>query len=257
MNSQSRRPLATISMLGITHLHRQNPYIVAWWSAAFPGFGHFLLNKYLRATLLTLSEFFINTFAHINESIVYTFCGKFEMVKSTLDPRWVLGYITIYLFSIWDSYRSAVIQNKICHLAELENEPLQNMYVHPLEIQYLEQKKPWLAGLLSFFFPGLGQLYNHRFVLAFYVIFWFWLYVSLSRAHESIIHLINGNIQMSKAILGMHWLLFMPSVIGGAVHHAFITAIEHNRLYKIEQRQFLGKRYQDYNVHIFNQEGAD
>lgn len=136
MPNDSRRPLARISTFGITHLHRQNPYMVAWWSAVFPGFGHFMLNQYLRATLLTLMEVSTNSLAHINQAMVYSFCGQFERAKSVLQPRWLYGYIIIYLFAIWDSYRSTLYQNKLCHLAELENERLPSMALFSSEIQY-------------------------------------------------------------------------------------------------------------------------
>ncbi|SDE31824.1 hypothetical protein SPACI_049420 [Sporomusa acidovorans DSM 3132] len=44
----SRRNVAYVSILGITQMHLRNPWIIAWWSAVFPGLGHFLLSKYLR-----------------------------------------------------------------------------------------------------------------------------------------------------------------------------------------------------------------
>ena len=248
MGNDPRRPLAILSKFGVTHLHRQNPYMVAWWSAAFPGFGHYLLNQYFRATLLTLIEVIINTLAHVNEAIVYTYCGKFELAKSVLQPRWALGYIIIYFYSIWDSYRSTLAQNKMCHLAELENERLDCMLFTSSEIQYLEQKKSVTAAIYSFFFPGLGQLYNHRFGLGIYAMVWWWIYVTLSRAHESLAMIIIGNIEESISILHPHWLLFMPSVLGGAVYHAFITSKEHNRLFRLEQHQFLMERYQNFDT---------
>ncbi|MBB6214512.1 hypothetical protein HNQ80_000592 [Anaerosolibacter carboniphilus] len=252
MKKYHRRPLAILSKFGVTNLHRQNPYIVAWWAAAFPGFGHYLLNQYFRATLLTLTEVITNTLAHVNEAIVYTFCGDFERAKVVLQPRWALGYIIIYFYSIWDSYRSTLAQNKMCHLAELENERLDCMLFTSSEIQYLEQKKPATAAIYSFFFPGLGQLYNHRFGLAFYAMLWWWIYLTLSRAHESLTMIITGNIEMSIPLLHPHWLLFMPSVLGGSVYHAFITSKEHNRLFRLEQRRFLKERYQDSDVRIFD-----
>jgi hypothetical protein len=61
MIDQNQPPLYKISLFGITHLQQHNPIMVAWWSAVFPGFGHYLLNQYIRATLLTLCEVTINT----------------------------------------------------------------------------------------------------------------------------------------------------------------------------------------------------
>lgn len=251
MNNQHRRPLATISVYGVTFLHRQNPFMVAWWSAAFPGFGHYLLNQYIRATLLTLSEFFTNVLAHVNEAIVYSFSGKFEMAKAVVQPRWLFGYVIIYFYAIWDSYRSTLVQNKMCQLAELENERIRPIILHPLELQYLEQRNPFIAALYSFFFPGLGQLYNHQFVLAFYGMSWWWIYLTLSRAHEALLNFFLGNIQESIAILQPQWLLFMPSIVGGAVFHAFISAMGHNRLFRLEQRQHFADRYRNSEVRIF------
>ena len=225
--------------------------MVAWWSAAFPGFGQYMLNQYIRGTLLTLSEVITNTLAHVNEAIVYSLCGKFQMAKSVMQPRWVYGYLIIFLYTIWDSYRGTVTQNKMCHLAELENERLCGVILHPLEIQYLEQKNPFIAAFYSFLFPGLGQLYNHRFGLAFWAMIWWWIYLTFSHAYESMFYLFTGNFAKSISILHPHWLLFMPSVLFGSVYHAFITTIEHNQLYRREQRQHLEEIYQNSEVRIF------
>jgi hypothetical protein len=251
MTNQHRPHLATISVFGITHIKQQNPIIVAWWSGVFPGFGHYLLNQYIRATLLTLSEVSTNTLAHINEAMIYSFCGKFELAKSVIEPRWAFGYLIIYMIAMWDSYRSAVYQNKLYHLAYLKNAPIPRLVIYPTEIQYLELKRPIVGAIYSFFFPGLGQLYNHRFGLAFYAMFWWWFYLAFSRLHESLLKLILGNLQESTILLHPHWLLFMPSVMGGSIYHAYVTAIEHNRLYRLSQRQHLMKRYGRNKLRIF------
>ncbi|MDQ0243027.1 TM2 domain-containing membrane protein YozV [Bacillus fengqiuensis] len=251
MNNCCRHPIARISVFGITHLQWQNPYMVAWWSATFPGFGHFLLNQYIRGMLLTLSEVITNTLAHINEAMVYSFCGKFELAKSVIEPKWTYGYLIIYLLAIGDSYRSALSQNKMCQLAELENGAIQSIKISPSEIQYLERKSPAVGALYSFFFPGLGQLYNHRFGLAFYAMFWWWTYLALSNVHESLLNLLLGRMDESISMLHPHWLLFMPSVMGGSIFHAYVTAVEHNRLFCLEQRQHLANRYRNSKVRIF------
>ncbi|MCM3630586.1 hypothetical protein M3194_24965 [Paenibacillus glycanilyticus] len=251
----SRRPLAKLSVFGVTSLNIRSPYMVLWWSAAFPGFGHFLLNQYLRGTILTLSEVIFNTLGHINIAIVYSLCGKFEQAKAVLDPRWVLGYIIIYFIVMWDSYRSAVYQNKLYHIARLEREPLPSMKLFASEVQYIQPKSPLVAAVFSLFFPGLGQLYNHRIGLAFYAMFWWWLYISLSHAHEALIHILTGHIAESVTVLNPHWLLFMPSVIGGAVYHAYIKAKEHNLLFNLEQRQYLNNRYRSSSVQLFGRSG--
>ncbi len=243
MITQQKPPLAKISSSGINFIQQHNPIMIAWWSAVFPGIGHYLLNHYLRGTLLTLTEVFINTFAHINEAMVYSFCGQFDLARDVLNPNWAFGYLIIYLITIWDSYRSTISQNKLCHIAYLENYPVPREATKPTALQFLEKKKPIVAAIYSFFFPGLGQLYNHQTLLAFYAMFWWWVYIVLSGIHVSLLTLVLGNLKESSSMLHPHWLLFMPSVLGGAIYQAYVTTIEHNRLFRISQRQHLIERY--------------
>ncbi len=252
----SRYPMAKISLFGVTSLHKRSPLMIAWWSAAFPGFGHFLLNQYLRGTFLTLSEVIFNTLCHINEAIVFSLSGQFDQAKAVLEPRWVLGYLIIFLIVIWDSYRSTLYQNKLCQLAELERASLPNLNFFASEIQYIQPKSPLVAATFSLFFPGCGQLYNHRIGLAFYAISWWWLYISLSHFHESLIYILTGRFMDSITILRPHWFLFMPSVVGGSVYHAYTMAKEHNRLYREEQRKFLNHRYHSSSVRLFRKSGG-
>ena len=59
-DNTARRYKAHVSTVGTTQLHLRNPYIIAWWSAAFPGFGHLLLSKYLRGYSLFIWEILVN-----------------------------------------------------------------------------------------------------------------------------------------------------------------------------------------------------
>ncbi|PMC35462.1 hypothetical protein CJ195_18820 [Bacillus sp. UMB0899] len=246
-----KRPLSKISTFGITQLNPQNPYMIAWWSAVFPGFGHYMLNRYLRATLLTLVEVIINTLAHINEAMVYSFCGQFELAKMVIEPKWAFGYLAIYLVAIGDSFRSALYQNKLYHLVRLENKRISSMEIYPMEIHFIEKKSPIFGVIYSFFFPGLGQLYINRFGLAFYAIFWWWVYITLSSTHEALLLLLLGHTQESISLLHPHWLLFMPSVMGGSMYHSYRTTLEHNHLFRLEQRQRLRNRYKHAKLRIF------
>jgi hypothetical protein len=248
---QARRPLATISVCGVSHLAKRNPYIVAWWSVIYPGFGHYLLNQYLRGTLFTLSEVVFNSLSHVNEAIVFSFCGQFAMAKSILQIRWLYGYLGVFFYCIWSSYHSAIVQNKMTELAEMEDQALPNNLLHPLEIQYLERKSPYTAAIYSFFVPGLGQVYNHRFILAFYGMLWWWIFVTFSHVYESVFYFLMGDLTRALAVLDPHWFLFMPSVMGGSICHAFIMGVEHNRLFKLEQKQYLAQHYQSPEISIF------
>jgi hypothetical protein len=208
-------------------------------------------NQYLRATLLTISEVATNTLAHINEAMVYSFCGQFEQAKMVLEPRWAFGYLAIYLIAMGDSFRSALYQNKLWHLALVDQVSIPTVKITPSEIQYLEKKTPIIGAIYSFFFPGLGQLYNHRFGLGFYAMFWWWIYLSFSGLHESLLHLLHGNLHDSISLLHPHWLLFMPSVMGGSMYHSYRTTVEHNQLFRMEQRQHLSARYKNSKIRIF------
>lgn len=101
----ARRSIAHLSSLGITKLHLRNPFVIACWSLAFPGMGHILLSKYLRGFILFFWEFFINSKAHVNLLILYSFTGDFEKAKQVVDMQWLMLYIPTYIFAVWDSYR--------------------------------------------------------------------------------------------------------------------------------------------------------
>ncbi|MGO4268461.1 hypothetical protein AB4Z22_01220 [Paenibacillus sp. TAF58] len=115
MRTKPRRQIAFVSVLGITQLHLRNPFIIVWWSAAFPGFGHLLLSKYIRGFILIGWEMLINSQMHLNEAIVYTFTGQFERANEVLNIRWMSLYVPVYLFAIYDSYRTTVdiLRNRI------------------------------------------------------------------------------------------------------------------------------------------------
>ncbi|WP_026677633.1 hypothetical protein [Fictibacillus gelatini] len=242
--NQSRRQKAYVSILGTTQLHLRNPYIVAWWSAAFPGFGHLLLSKYLRGFALFIWEFVINTQSHLNQAIVYSFTGKFDKAKEVIDHRWLLLYIPVYVFAIWDSYRTTIDTNKIYLAANREDADFQSFVIHPLEINYLDKRNPRIAVFWTLFMPGLGQLYIHRIGVSFFLLIWWIALVYLSHFLEAVHLLVSGDIGKSTAILSKEWFLFMPSVYGFAIYDAYVNTVENNKLFEDEQRHFLQKNFQ-------------
>lgn len=46
-NIRPRYSKGKISVFGINSVYPRTPWVVAWWSAAFPGFGHMFIGKYL------------------------------------------------------------------------------------------------------------------------------------------------------------------------------------------------------------------
>jgi hypothetical protein len=44
---------------------------------------------------------------------MYTFTGQFAQIKDLVDYQWLLFYPSLYLFSIYDAYSSAVSYNRM------------------------------------------------------------------------------------------------------------------------------------------------
>ncbi|MFC0471762.1 hypothetical protein ACFFHM_14970 [Halalkalibacter kiskunsagensis] len=248
--NKERRFKAHVSLLGTTQLHLRNPYIIAWWSAAFPGFGHLLLSKYLRGYTLFLWEILINVMANLNLSMVYSFTGNIEMAKEVLDPRWFLLYIPVYLFAIWDSYRTAVDMNKIYILAERENADFSTYSIGALEVNYLDKRRPLMAVIWSLFMPGMGQLYIHRIVTGAFSLIWIIVFVYFSKLLIAVHLLFLGEIAQATEVVDPQWLLFIPSLYGFSIYDSYINTVENNKLFESEQRKFLSNNYQKYRVKI-------
>jgi TM2 domain-containing membrane protein YozV len=243
-DNTARRYQAHVSILGTTQIHLRNPYIIAWWSAAFPGFGHLLLSKYLRGFVLFIWEVLINLMAHLNLAIIYSFQGKIDMAKEVLDTRWLLIYIPVYIFGIWDSYRTTIDMNHVYILAKHENHRFNSFSIGALEINYMDKRYPLIAIFWSFFVPGLGQLYLHRIVTAFFSLSWTVIFYYYSRGLQAISLLFLGKIQEATDIINMEWFLFFPSIYGFAVYDSYMNTVENNNLFNIEQKAFLKEQYQ-------------
>lgn len=200
--------------------------------------------KNTTGVLLTLCEVIINSLAKVNQAMVYSFSGNFSMAKQVLQPQWLYGYMIIYFFAIWDSYRCALEANKHYELAILEDGRIPVHLMRATGIQFLEKKRPLVAAFCSLVFPGLGQLYNKHIWLGFYGIFWWWIYITFSHSYVAIMAIILGRNNLVASILQPQWLMFMPSVLGGAMFHAYSSSIEQNRLFRITQRQYLTDYYE-------------
>jgi hypothetical protein len=243
-DNTARRYKAHVSIYGTTQIHLRNPFIIGWWSAAFPGFGHMLLSKFLRGYLLFMWEVIVNLKAHINLAMIYSFQGNINMAKEVLDTRWLLMYIPVYIFGIWDSYRTTVDLNKIYLLAEWENHRFTTFSMGAVEINYLDKRNPILSVVWSLFVPGLGQLYIHRILTSFFVIIWLVIFFYFSHVLEAVSLLFLGEIQKATSTVKPDWLLFLPSVYGFATYDSYINTVENNNLYKRVQKDYLKKCYQ-------------
>lgn len=252
--NKARRYKAHVSILGTTQIHLRSPWTIAMWSVAFPGFGHFLLNKYLRGFMLFFWEIFINQMANINQAIVYSFAGDFEAAKQVLDTRMILMYLPVYLFAIWDSYRTAVDLNNLYWLAKKEDAKFNSFSIGNLEINYLDKRDPIMAVLWSMTIPSSGQLYIHRIILAAFTLFWTAIFVYYSHLLEAGIYLINGDLVRSNAVLNAQWLLYIPTFYFFTIYDSYVSTVENNKLFEDEQRRFLRSHYQQYRLNL-NQTG--
>lgn len=243
-NNKNRRYKAHVSLFGTTQLHLKSPYMVAFWSIAFPGFGHLLISKYIRGLLLFLWEVCINQMTHLNTAMVYSFMGDIDSAKAVLNVELVYLYIPVYLFAIMDSYRTTVDTNKIYLLAKRENAPYNSFVIGALEYNYLDKKNPLAALFWSLTIPSMGQLYLNRFVLAAFHLVMTVVFIKYSHLLEGIHYLILGDIAKSTSVLKPQWLLYIPSFYLFTVYDSYTNTVENNKLFEDEQRNFLKQRYQ-------------
>ncbi|UCZ55104.1 hypothetical protein LGQ02_10430 [Bacillus shivajii] len=248
--NRQRRFKAHVSAIGTTQLHLRNPYIIAWWSAAFPGFGHLLLSKYIRGYALFIWEILVNNMANINLAIVYSFTGKLELAKEVLEPRWMLLYLPVYFFGIWDAYRTSVDMNKVFILSERENADFNSYTIGALEINYLDKRRPLMAILWSLFTPGLGQLYIHRVLTAIFTMAFMIIFVYFSNVLVAIHLLFLGDTHKATQVIDPQWFLFIPSHFGFSVYDSYVNTVENNKLFESEQRKYLKDHYQKHRVKI-------
>ena len=245
---QQRRPIGYIDPFAINILHMRNPWAVAWWSAAFPGFGFIMLGSYLKGFLFVIWELVINQKSHLNLAIYYSFTGRFDQAKTVLDLNWLLLYVPVYIFGIWLSYRATVDLNKLTILANREESSIIPVKINSWEIACLDKRVPWLAAVLSLLSPGIGQLYTHRVFTSFFLMLELIVVVYYANWLPALHYTMTGAFSQAKTILDPQWLLYFPSLIGFAIYDAYTHAVQYNRFFDEEQSRFLRKNYQSANL---------
>jgi len=134
--------------------------------------------------------------------------------------------------------------NKVYLLAEREEHRFNTFSIGAVEINYLDKRNPVLSVIWSLFVPGLGQLYIHRILTAFFAIIWLVVFFYFSHALEAVSLLFLGKIQEATSVLNPEWLLFLPSIYGFAAFDSYMNTVENNKLYEKEQRNHLKENYQ-------------
>ncbi|HEX9060162.1 MAG TPA: hypothetical protein VF941_08270 [Clostridia bacterium] len=75
---KKRRPLGYTASYNSNILTLRNPWVTAWWSAAFPGFGHITMGIYIKGFILMAL-------------IINCDSSKVELIERLLDVHNALG----------------------------------------------------------------------------------------------------------------------------------------------------------------------
>ncbi|MEN6349221.1 MAG: hypothetical protein ABFD08_07470 [Syntrophomonas sp.] len=240
-----RRPIGVVNAVTVNFVHLRNPWVTALWSAFFPGFGHIILGSYIKGFLLIGWEFLINTQAHINLAIMYSYLGKYDMAREVLDARWTLLYLAVWAFSIWGSYSLTVDLNKLAVLGIREDSTMVPVNISSWDIDFLDKRQPWVAAMLSMLSPGLGHLYTHRIPTSFFLLSLTIGTVYFSHLLQALQYSAIGAFSQATGILDAEWFLFIPSIYGFAIYDSFVNTVEYNKLFEQEQARFLRDNYQN------------
>lgn len=240
----ARRSKMSFSSLGINHLHQNNPWVAAWWSAALPGFGHIHLGLYVKGIILMAGEILFNIFGNINLAIYYTFTLQFELLHEVANYHWALLYCAIYVYSIFDSYRLGIELNSQHWLeAKQSYRDIKTNIVQSIDINFLDLRQPWVAVAWSILFSGLGHLYNNKMISGFILIGWQVLIATYSGLTYALIYTLTARFELIPEVIDYQWLLFFPSIYFFSIYDAYSITVNNNKLFKEEQLYFFQEKY--------------
>ena len=78
------------------------------WNIAFPGFSQLITGQYVKGILFVVLEFVMNVRSNFNHAIMYSFLGEINQAEAIVNYQWLMFYPCVYMFSIWDAYRTAM-----------------------------------------------------------------------------------------------------------------------------------------------------
>jgi hypothetical protein len=78
------------------------------WNIAFPGFSQLIIGQYIKGVLFVILEFVMNVNSNFNHAIMYSFLGEIKKAEAIINYQWLMFYPCVYMFSIWDAYRTAM-----------------------------------------------------------------------------------------------------------------------------------------------------
>lgn len=244
-NKEPRHPKAKVSSISINLIHLRNPWVIAFWSAIFPGFGHISLGCYIHGFLLIIWEILINIKANINYAILYSFTGRYDMAKEVVNNNWLLLYAPVYIWAIWSSYRLTVDLNKMSILADRNKSLITPATISTLEICFFDKRNPWVTLVWSMLMPGIGHLYTHRLPIGFLILAWWIGLCHFSHFPQAIQFTALGEFDNAITVVNPQLLMLLPSIYGFSIYDAYVNTIEYNRLYDKEQARYLEENFQD------------
>lgn len=239
-------PKAAISSYQTNLIHLRSPIVIALWSIAFPGFGHISVGSYIKGYLLVLWEIVVNTQSHLNLVILYSFTGRFAEAQAAINSRWLLLYVPIYLFTIWDSYRLTVELNRLAVMADRTEQQVTPVVIGSFDINYLDKRSPLVAMVWSMLIPGTGNLYGQRLPTGFFLLLVWIFIVYQSHLMEALTYTFLGDFAQATAVANPEWLLFLPSIHYFGMYSAYVHIVEYNQLFDYEQAKRLRHKFSYY-----------
>lgn len=241
---QLRRPKGHISTISVNMIHWRNPLVTAWWSAAFPGFGHIMLGKYVKGFIFVLLEFALNYTTNVNLAIFYSFTGDFSKSIKILNKKDCIIYISVFIYAIWDSYRATIELNKYTFLSKYEKSSIIPFKIGSFEINYIDKRNTWLAIIWSALLPGMGHLFTRKVFTGFFILASWITLTYLCGFWEGFIDSFHGNLSSGLKI-SPQFILNLPSFYVFSIYDSYINTIEINKLFNTEQARFLEENYKN------------
>ncbi|GMA61226.1 hypothetical protein NZD89_16235 [Alicyclobacillus fastidiosus] len=243
-NDYPRRNRAYVSEFSINQIHLRNPWITAAWSALAPGLGNLRQDRKVRGLILIIWGIVVNTSAKINTAIAYSLTGHFDIARKVIDTRWLLLYVAVYVFGLWDGYRGTVDVNKLYVLADREDAPIKPFVIKTLDVNFLDKRHPWVAAAWSALTPGLGTLYLHKIIQGLFFIGWTISVVYMAHCLPAIHYTMIGQFKHARQIMDMQWFLYLPAIYVFNIYDSYVSAVEYNKLFEKEQSKWLRDNYQ-------------
>ena len=103
----------SMSRVCINSLEKKSPWQALFWSLLVPGAGQMINHQIVLGLFSIITWIFSVYMSHLLPAIHLTMLGLFEKAKETLDIHWVLNIPSVYLFSAYLAFVSAVEINQL------------------------------------------------------------------------------------------------------------------------------------------------